>query len=206
MRVTAVDPQFPNDPPYTTLFTITIVNSTAGGLLNLLAPTYDCGSGAIIFNTSGGDNTSVAFKAFGITDWTTNPNQFVDKDSRTANDVQAFTLMARQSGYVTTYTWDLKAACGRARIGVQELSSTLSITVLGNPVQEQLRVRIDGAEGQAIQMQLSDQQGRLLESRNIESTNQADPQIFQLPEQSAGLLLLRAATSTQTSTVKVIKQ
>ncbi|GAB3890407.1 hypothetical protein GCM10028825_26970 [Spirosoma agri] len=181
-------------------------NPPTGGTLTLLAPTYDCGTGAIHFNAGGGNGSPVEFKAVGITDWTINPDQFVDRDSRTANDVKPFTLMARQSGYETTYTWDLKAACGRARVGVQESGSILSLTVLGNPVQEQLRVRIDGAEGQAVNVQLMDQTGRLLESRAIERAGRSEEQTFKLSQQNGGLLLLRAATSTQTSTVKISKQ
>ncbi|MFD2570011.1 hypothetical protein ACFSUS_05155 [Spirosoma soli] len=70
--------------------------------LTLLPPTYDCGSGAFTFRTSGGDGSAVEYQANSIISWTTNPNQFVDQESRTANDVQPFTLMAHQSGQVVT--------------------------------------------------------------------------------------------------------
>ncbi|WP_232074256.1 hypothetical protein [Spirosoma aureum] len=80
--------------------------------LTLLAPTYNCQSGAFHFNTSGGDGSPIEFRAApGITGWTTNPDQFVDKESRTANDVKPFTLEARQNGITVTYNWDLRAHC-----------------------------------------------------------------------------------------------
>ena len=82
-----------------------------GGSLALLAPTYNCATGAITFNTTGGDGSPIEYSAAGITGWTTNPNQFVDKDSRTANDTPPFTLMARQNGVTVNYIWDRKAAC-----------------------------------------------------------------------------------------------
>ncbi len=104
--------------------------------LALIAPTYNCATGAFTFNTTGGNGTTIEYQAPGITGWTTNPNQFVDQQSRTANDVQPFTLMARQSGNVVTYTWNLKQACGRARVATDEMGATLSLQLLGNPVHE----------------------------------------------------------------------
>ncbi|WP_338871308.1 hypothetical protein WBJ53_25050 [Spirosoma sp. SC4-14] len=177
-----------------------------GGSLALLAPTYNCQTGAITFNTSGGDGSPIEFRAAGITDWTTNPNQFVDKESRTASDVQPFMLMARQSGSQVSYSWDLKAACGRARVGVAEESSNLTITVLGNPAGEQVRVLIEGVEGQAVELELSDVNGRLVERRRLESAGAHDEQVFSLEQTGVRLLLLRATTNQQARTVKIMKQ
>ena len=176
------------------------------GALTLLAPTYNCTTGAIIFNTSGGDGSTIEYQAAGITGWTTNPNQFVDKDSRTASDVKPFTLMARQSGQVVTYIWDLKAYCGRARVGVAEADAGLSVQVLGNPAHEQVRVRIEGAEGQSLRLRLTDMQGRLLESRTVEQAGASEEQSFRLSPSGPGQLLLQAATDSQQQTVKIIKQ
>ncbi|MCK8492183.1 hypothetical protein M0L20_10015 [Spirosoma sp. RP8] len=205
VMVTAIDPQYPNDP-YTTRFTITVVNSPTGGTLTLTQPTYDCATGAITFKTTGGGGSPIEFRAIGITDWTTNPSQFVDRESRTASDVQPFTLMARQSGQVVTYTWDLKAACGRARVGAIESGQAFSMQLLGNPVQDQVNVQIRGAEGQSVQLRLTDLQGRLLESRTIEQAKPVEEQQFWLHASAPKLLLLQAATPQQVQTVKIIKQ
>ncbi|MFD2571376.1 T9SS type A sorting domain-containing protein [Spirosoma soli] len=177
-----------------------------GGALTLLAPTYNCATGAITFNTSGGNGSTIEYQAAGITGWTTNPNQFVDKESRTASDVQPFMLMARQGGNVVTYTWNLRATCGQARIASSESVSKLHLTILGNPTSETLRVRIEGAEGQSVGLQLTDLKGRLIEARQLESAQANQEQQFGLRQQPSGLLLLKATTATQTSSAKVIKQ
>ena len=59
-------------------------NPPIGGSLALIAPTYNCATGAFTFNTSGGNGSPIEYQAPGITGWTTNPNQFVDRESRTA--------------------------------------------------------------------------------------------------------------------------
>ena len=87
----------------------------SGHQLTFLAPDYNCATGAFTFKTFGGNGNPIEYQAAGITGWTTNPNQFVDKDSRTASDVQPFTLMARQSGQVITYVWDLKSTCSNTQ-------------------------------------------------------------------------------------------
>lgn len=185
---------------------ITFKIIVTNGMFTLTAPTYNCLTGAFTFNTSGGDGTQIEYQSPGITGWTTNPNQFVDKDSRTANDVKPFTLMARQSGQVVTLNWDLKAACGRARVGLEEPGGQLSLKVLGNPAREQLRVLVEGVQGQSVQLRLTDVSGRLLEKRTIELAGAAEEQSFQLDQSSPGLLLLQATTNTQIRNVKVIKQ
>ncbi|QIP17812.1 T9SS type A sorting domain-containing protein [Spirosoma aureum] len=175
--------------------------------LKLLAPTYNCQSGAFHFNTSGGDGSPIEFRAApGITGWTTNPDQFVDKESRTANDVKPFTLEARQNGITVTYNWDLKAACGRVRLGVPESKTELILTVLGNPVQEHLNVLIQGADDQTVQLRLSDLQGRLIENRRIERAGKDEIQRFQVNQSQSGILLLQVTTPTQRKSLKIIQK
>ena len=185
------------------------VNPPTGGPLILLAPTYDCATGAFRFNTSGGDGSLIEYQATpGITGWTTNPNQFVDRESRTANDVKPFTLMARQNGVMVSLVWDLKAACGRgqARQGAGERLSELSISVLGNPAHDAVTVEIGGAQGQPLTLRLVDLGGRLIESRSVEQAGVLERHRFELPQAGAGLLLLRASSGKQTKTVKIINQ
>ena len=175
--------------------------------LALIAPTYNCATGAFTFNTTGGNGSIIEYQAPGITGWTTNPNQFVDKESRTANDVQPFTLMARQSGIVVTYTWNLKQACGRARVAAEEAGTPLSLQLLGNPVHETVQILIKGAEGQPVQLRLTDVRGRLLESRAIEQAGAQEVQQFKLdPSVGPGMLLLQATQQQQVKTIKIIRQ
>ena len=103
----------PSTPPATTP-PVTVappVTPPVGGALMMLAPTYNCATGAITFNTSGGDGTAVRFKSPGITDWTTNPNQFLDAGARIHADTPPFTLMAEQSGRSITYIWSRQTTC-----------------------------------------------------------------------------------------------
>ncbi|QIP15146.1 hypothetical protein G8759_22230 [Spirosoma aureum] len=174
--------------------------------LILVAPTYNCSTGAIHFNTRGGDGSPIEFRAVpGITDWTINPDQFVDKESRTAGDVQPFTLQARQGGVTTTYSWDLKATCGRARLGAQEASTDLILSVLGNPIQENLSVLIQGADNQYLQLRLSDLKGQLIEIRHIEQAGVEEVQNFHVTKAPSGVLILQAITATQLKSVKIIQ-
>jgi hypothetical protein len=183
-------------------------NPPAVNPLLLLAPSYDCATGAFRFNTSGGNGTLIEYQAApGITGWTTNPNQFVDRESRTAADVTPFTLMARQSGVLVTYMWNLKAACGRARQGIAEAGTDLRLRVLGNPVvDQQLKVLIEGVQGQSVQLRLTDQQGRVLERRVVEQAGSADEQIFRLSSWGPETLLLEATSAGKHQTVRIIRQ
>jgi hypothetical protein len=182
------------------------VNPPAGSALTLLAPTYNCATGAFTFNTSGGNATPIEYRAVpGITDWTANPNQFVDEGSRTASDVQPFLLQARQSGAVTTLVWDLKAACGRARLGAAEPEPRLRVVVLGNPVVgETVPVEVSGAEGQPLRVSLTNAQGRLVSEQRIDQAAATERVRVKL-SRSAGVYLLQVSSPDQTQVVRVLK-
>ncbi|CCH53102.1 hypothetical protein BN8_02166 [Fibrisoma limi BUZ 3] len=174
--------------------------------LKLLPPIYDCASGAFRFNTSGGDGSPVEYRAIGITDWTTDANQFVDLESRTANDVQPFLLFARQSGHQVSYVWDLKAACSRARLGTPTLLENFSVQVLGNPVSERLLVFVKGAAGQPLQLRLTDERGRILDSRLIQQAGDIEKQQFMLNQIDTKILLLHTSIPNGRQTTRIIKQ
>ncbi|GAB3220284.1 nuclear transport factor 2 family protein [Spirosoma arcticum] len=180
-------------------------SSTPTTALSLTAPTYNCTTGAIRFNTAGGNGSPIEYAAAGITVWTTNPNQFVEAPLRTANDVQPFTLQARQNGQVVSYTWDLRAACGRGRLGISEPATTLGVTVLGNPTSEAVTVDINGVEGQPLTLRLTNARGHLIENRTVQQTRSIERQTFDLRRQPSGLLLLQAITGQGSQTVKVVK-
>ena len=201
-----VGPVTPPVVPVTPPVVPPVTPPTTGATLTLLAPTYDCATGAFRFNTSGGNGTSIEYRAVpGITDWTTNPNQFVDSGSRTANDVKPFVLEVRQSGVVTTLVWDLKLACGRARIGAAESDHRLSISVLGNPVVgETVRLEIRGAGGQPLRVTVSNAQGRLVSEDRIGQAAVVERINVNL-SRPAGMYLLRVSIPTKTTVVRVLK-
>ena len=100
----------PVTPPTTPPVTPPVTTPTPVALA-MLAPTYNCETGAITFNTSGGDGTPIRYRSPGITGWTTNPNQYVDAGSRVNADTPPFTIYAEQSGRTITYIWSRQAAC-----------------------------------------------------------------------------------------------
>ncbi|MDB5243544.1 MAG: C-terminal target protein [Spirosoma sp.] len=181
-------------------------NPPAANPLTLLAPSYDCATGAFRFNTSGGNGTLIEYWAApGITGWTTNPNQFVDRESRTADDVKPFTLMARQSGVLVTYVWNLKATCGRARMPAEEPKAELQVQVLGNPVASKTaEVEIRGVSGQAVQLNLMDQQGRVLHQQTINQAGSTERVSVPI-DNGRGLLLLTVSTDTQRQQIKLVR-
>lgn len=194
-------------PAASTTFKLIVSPASTTTPLTLTQPTYNCATGAFTFNFAGGDGSPVEFQAAGITGWTTNRNQFVDKDSRTASDVKPFTLMARQSGQMVTYTWDLKESCGRsARMAAIEAGQPLELMVKSNPVGNTAAVEIRGVEGQPVQLDLLNASGQLLEQRHIEQASAVDEQRFDVQRQPTGMLFLRAQSGQQTQTIKLIKQ
>ena len=177
----------------------------SGSALTLLTPTYNCATGALYFNTSGGDGSPITFFAFGITGPTTNPAQFVDTELRTVNDVQPFLLQATQNGTTVTYVWNLKAACGRARLAVGEPAPGLSILVLGNPVVgEMVPIEVSGAEGQPLRIGVINQQGRLVSEERIGQASARERLSVKLSP-SPGVQLLQVSSPSQTKVVRVLK-
>ena len=104
--VTATDP---GSLSVSTQFTITV--NPLAPLPTVGAPTYDCKSGELTFNTTVGDGTLVEYQIMGVVpapDWTANSTFSLPRDMRTNSTL---TLMARQSGKVFTFEFSLRAAC-----------------------------------------------------------------------------------------------
>jgi len=141
----------------------------------------------------------------GITDWTTNPSHFVDRESRTVSDVKPFTLQARQSGVVVTSEWNLKIACGRARMGVAKPEQQLSVSILGNPMMgETVLAEIRGAGGQPLHVSVSNLQGNLVSEERIGQASVIEHVRVRL-SLSAGVYLLRVSSPGQSRVVRVLK-
>ena len=178
-------------------------------ILRFASPTYNCQSGAFIFNTTGGDGSPIEFMAIGITGWTMNPNQFVDFETRTAADAPIIILRARQNGREVTYSWDIRAVCpiGSFRAGSgAELGDGLQIRVLGNPVVDgTVRFEVRGAEGQPLRLLLTNASGTPLGEQRVNQAGAVETQTLELTNQPSGVLLLKASTPTQSRTVKVLK-
>ena len=127
-------------------------------------------------------------------------------------DNPTITLKATQAGTSgeASYTYNWLSVCGNSgsgRIGsTTSAESALQVRVIGNPAQNgQVSVEVRGAAGQPLRMQLTDMRGQIIGSHQIEQAGSVERHTFEIGRQSTGLLLLRATTSTQSQTVKVIK-
>ena len=123
-------------------------------------------------------------------------------------DNPSIVLKATQSGTAgeASFVYNWLAACnGGARVGAEPVTG-LDVRVMGNPVQNgQVVVEVMGAMGQPLQLHLTDLRGQVIRSHQVEQAGSVEQHTFELGRQSAGLLLLRASTPTQSRTVKVMK-
>ncbi len=79
--------------------------------LQLTAPIYDCMTGGLIFQSTGGNGTTVEYKAVAVTDWTTKVNQRIDVGVIQDPTSKPLLLMARQNGTTVSYMFDFRATC-----------------------------------------------------------------------------------------------
>ncbi len=94
----------------------------------------------------------------------------------------------------------------QGRLGVDEPVTPLSVVVLGNPVQgAELSVEIRGAEGQPLQLYVTDSQGRAVGEQHLQRAEAVERLTVALGSQPAGMLLLQVSTPTQRQTVKILK-
>ncbi|QIP14465.1 T9SS type A sorting domain-containing protein [Spirosoma aureum] len=118
--------------------------------------------------------------------------------------MQRFLLSARQSGLVVTYSWDLKASCGRARMGVAEAHDRLQVKGLGNPIEgKTAEVEISGVSGKLFDIVLVDLQGRQLHQHTILEAGPMER--VSIPVSTKGMFLLTIRTATERQHVKLLK-
>ncbi len=177
-------------------------SGSGGGALQLLAPTYNCATGAITFNTSGGNGSTISFTAPGIQRASATSNTGTVEAGLRA-DPKLITIMAMQSGASASYSFN--PACGSARVAATEPGDGLRVRVLGNPTTgNHVEVEISGVAGQMIQLQLIDNQGRPLTAEVIKQAGNTERRRLPISRE-AGLYLLRVSTDTQSQTVKIVQ-
>ena len=174
--------------------------ATIGQALALVAPTYDCTTGVIKFNVTGGNGSPILFSAIGICSPTTNCIDGLDPGN---TDNNTYTIKAQQGATVVTLSWT--RPCASLRQGV-EPGADLNVLMLGNPVaDEAVEFEVRGADGQALRSVVTDSQGRILSERAVQQAGAIERQSLRLGR-SAGLYFLNVSTGGKTTTVKVIKQ
>lgn len=115
-------------------------------------------------------------------------------------------LSAKQGTITAGFVYNWLAACNApARVGVPETGQELEVKVLGNPVDgKDAEIEITGASGENVQIELIDQQGRVLGKQQINKAGQVER--ASIPVHSGkGTLLLQVSTSTQRQLVKLLK-
>ena len=130
-------------------------------------------------------------------------------------DNPVITLKATQSGTAgeASFTYNWLVACNtgssNARLAAlpgSESTAKLAVRLLPNPVSEEFAVTIQGAQGQAVQLQLTDVNGKLLTNTSVDVTTPEHRERLRFSQHRAGLYLLRVSTARQAVTLKVIKQ
>jgi len=179
--------------------------------LLLLAPLYNCQTGALTFQTTGGDGSKIEYMALNKTGWISNPNQILDRVLLTAAYANPLTLKARQSGQEVTYSFDIRVACPadtRGRLTAEAPSPEVILLVLAypNPVQEDFTVAIEGAGGQVVRLWLVDGQGRTLVDRQINVVQTQHREPMSIGQHEPGMYLLRVSTAGQARTLKVLQR
>ncbi|MFD2571935.1 putative Ig domain-containing protein [Spirosoma soli] len=126
-------------------------------------------------------------------------------------DNPTITLSAQQGSQVVSYAYHWLAGCqAPARLGSStsaEASRGLRVVVLGNPIQgNQVSVEVRGAQGQALQLELTDPAGRPVSEQRVESAGRIETLTLSVGGQPAGILLLRVSSPSQTQTLKLLKR
>ncbi|WP_338868462.1 FG-GAP-like repeat-containing protein [Spirosoma sp. SC4-14] len=121
-------------------------------------------------------------------------------------DNPTITLVAQQGEETATYLYNWLNECYvPGRQGATESATGLQVKVLGNPVEgKSAELEISGAAGQSVQVELVDQQGRVLLQSRIDKATQADRVSVPLGA-SKGALFIQVSTPTQRQQVKLLK-
>lgn len=185
-------------------FTLTVQQTIPMEPLRLTAPVYNCSTGSLVFQTSGGNGSPVEFFAIGVTPWTLNPMQYVEAGLRA--DPKPITLYARQGGRETTFLFNLQAACGQARTATPETARPFTARLYPNPVGPAVVVGIEGAQGQRIRLQLTDLSGKPIAEKQLDVTEADQRTGMDIQRQPSGMYLLRISNGRQAETLRVLKQ
>ncbi|KAA9346299.1 T9SS type A sorting domain-containing protein [Larkinella humicola] len=182
--------------------------SPGGSDLSFTQPTYDCNTGAITFNTTGGDGSPISFSAPGIAR-SSATSQTGTVEAGLRFDPKPIPIQATQSGKTINYLFDLPAYCSpnrNARLGESDNHEKLTVRILENPVRHQLRVQLAGSAQAPIQLRITDLQGHVLQTRTINPDQRKDNQVFGVDPLPAGLFILQATTGEQGQSIKFLKK
>ncbi|RRA97958.1 putative Ig domain-containing protein [Larkinella rosea] len=132
---------------------------------------------------------------------------FTTPSSLKNNAIYQISAKIQNSSYVLKGApKSLQCPSSAARLSAGVDDGKLRVTVLGNPVNETVAIEIRGAEGQFVNVQLLDLNGRILTEQQVEEAGAVEQQQLAVGRQLTGLLLLRVTSGQQAVTVKVLKE
>jgi len=178
--------------------------TTPGGSLSPLMPTYACATGAITFNTAGGDGTAIVYTAVGVQRASATSNTGVVEAGLRA-DPKPLVITATQSGVTVSQTFDFAAFCAQTRLASEGPEAGLRLRVLGNPTNSaSVWVEIRGAIGQSLTMRVLDINGLQQSEQHIDKPRIVE--IVSLPlGHSAGIYVVEIQSAGQRRTERISK-
>ena len=185
-------------PPPSGTFSITGVTTVSCSVIS-------AGARQLTFNPryAGLDGSPVSFSVVNEMPTTTNPGPY---SLRVYTDNPVITLAAVQSGVSSTFTYSWLAACNMSARMASPVETKLALRVIGNPVQNgQVVVEVQGALGQPLDLYLTNAYGQVISSHHVGAADSVESHTFTISRQTTGTLLLRATSTGQSQTVKVIK-
>jgi hypothetical protein len=176
-----------------------------GGSLSLTMPTYVCTTGAITFNTAGGNGSMITYTAVGVQRASATSNTGVVEPGL-RGDPKPLVITATQSGITTSLTFNFAAFCaGTARVANTESGAGLNVRVLGNPTAgDMVSLEVRGAEGKSLTIQTLDITGRLQSEQGVKQAGAVETVRVRLGR-SAGVYLLQVQAGAERQTVRVMK-
>ena len=198
----------PPPPPPTPTGTFSIT-----GVTTVSCTTVSAGLRTVSFTPryAGLDGTPVSFSVANELLPTTAPGPYT---LNLYTDNPVITLKATQSGTQASFAYNWIVACNggapggpSARVGAgSELTSKLKATILPNPVSQEFRIRIEGAQGQAVRLELSDLSGHSMLNKSVDVSSDDHQESLRFSEPGRGMYLLRVSTGQQAVTLKVIRE
>lgn len=195
---------FCSTPPSSTTSSPPSTTAPPGGPLALLTPTYDCATGGITFNPTGGDGTPIVYTAVGVRRALATSNTgLVEAELRA--DPKPLVISATQSGVTVSQTFDFAAVCAGGRVAQAESDAGLQVRVLGNPTHELFaNVEIVCNAQQPIRLRVSDAAGRWRSQQTVDGA--VASQIVQVPlGKSPGVYWLDVRVGGRRSVVSLLK-
>lgn len=192
--------------PVADVFAVTITN-------------LDCMTGGFTFGTTGADpSKTVEYSAAGVVNggWSTMTNRMIEaelfKDANSRSTLMAKARYVGEPASEVTLEFEFRAPCSaNMRIGSEDKKGEinavpLSAVVMGNPaINDDVTVEIKGATGKRLQLDLLDNQGRVIGKQIIGRAGENDRYSVKLGRQP-GIYYLRMSTPTEKQTVKILRK